>query len=53
MGLGFHDLAWSKELEDFSIEQLKSADMIIYGEKTYQEMADYWSKAEGEIADYM
>ena len=51
--LGFHDLAWGKELENFSIEQLKSADMVIYGEKTYQGMADYWSKAEGETADYM
>jgi len=51
--LDFHDLAWGKELEDFSIEQLKSADMIIYGEKTYKGMADYWSKAEGETAKYM
>ena len=51
--LEFHDLAWGKELENFSIEQLKSADMIIYGEKTYQGMAEYWSKAEGETADYL
>ena len=51
--LDFHELAWGKELEDFSIEQLKSADMVIYGEKTYQGMAEYWSKAEGETADYM
>lgn len=51
--LEFHDLAWGKELENFSIEQLKSADMVIYGEKTYQGMAEYWSKAEGETADYM
>jgi dihydrofolate reductase len=51
--LDFHDLAWGKELEDFSIEQLKSADMIIYGEKTYKGMADFWSKAEGETAKYM
>lgn len=51
--LEFHDLAWGKELENFSIEQLKSADMVIYGEKTYQGMAEYWSKTEGETADYM
>jgi dihydrofolate reductase len=51
--LDFHDLAWGKELEDFSIEQLESADMIIYGEKTYKGMADYWSKAEGQTAKYM
>jgi dihydrofolate reductase len=51
--LDFHELAWGKELENLSIEQLKSADMVIYGEKTYQGMAEYWSKAEGETADYM
>lgn len=51
--LEFHDLAWGKELEDFSIEQLKSADLIIYGEKTYKGMAEYWSNAEGETADYL
>jgi dihydrofolate reductase len=51
--LNFHDLAWGKELEDFSIEQLKSADMVIYGEKTYKGMADYWTTAEGETAEYM
>ena len=51
--LEFHELVWGKELEDFSIEQLQSADMVIYGEKTYQGMADYWATAEGEIADRM
>ncbi|MFH0976307.1 MAG: dihydrofolate reductase family protein [Spirochaetota bacterium] len=51
--LDFHDLAWGKELEDFSIEQLKSADMLVFGETTYKGMADYWTKAEGEIAKFM
>ncbi|MEJ2648053.1 MAG: dihydrofolate reductase family protein [Sedimentisphaerales bacterium] len=51
--LNFHELVWGKELEDFSIEQLKSADILIFGEKTYRGMADYWSKAKGEIAEYM
>ena len=46
--LSFHDLVWGKELEDFSIEQLKTADMLVFGETTYKGMADYWSKAEGE-----
>ena len=45
--LEFHELVWGKELEDFSIEQLQSADMVIYGEKTYQGMADYWSHGRG------
>ena len=51
--LDFHDLVWGKELEEFGIEQLKSADMVIYGEKTYRGMADYWSTAKGETAAYM
>ncbi|MBN2351365.1 MAG: dihydrofolate reductase family protein [Spirochaetales bacterium] len=51
--LAFHDRVWCKELEDFSNEQFKSADMLVFGEKTYRGMADYWSKAEGETADYM
>lgn len=56
--LSFHEFVWGKELEDFSNEQLKSADMLIFGEKTYKGMADYWTKAEedkaeGEIAEYM
>lgn len=51
--LSFHDLVWGKELEDFSVEQLKSADMLVFGKKTYDGMADYWSKEKGEIAEYM
>lgn len=51
--LSFHELVWGKELEDFSIEQLKSADILVFGATTYKGMADYWTKAEGEIAEYM
>ena len=54
--LSFHDLVWGKELEEISIEQLKSADMLVFGGNTYKGMADYWTKAEGaegEVAEYM
>lgn len=51
--LDFHDRVWGNELENYSLEQLRSADMIVYGEKTYRGMAEYWRKAEGEIAEYM
>jgi dihydrofolate reductase len=48
--LGFHELVWGKELEDLSNEQLKSADLLVFGEATYKGMAEYWSKAEGAEA---
>jgi dihydrofolate reductase len=54
--LSFHEYVWGKELENYSIEQLKSADMLIFGERTYKGMADYWTKDEGDerdVAEYM
>ena len=46
--LDFHQTVYDKELEAFSIEQLGSAEMLIFGKNTYLGMADYWAKAEGE-----
>lgn len=54
--LSFHELVWGKELEEFSLTQLKSADMLVFGATTYTGMADYWTKADGEnneIAKFM
>ena len=54
--LSFHELVWGKELEEFSLTQLRSADMLVFGAATYKGMADYWTKAEGEaeeIAKFM
>jgi dihydrofolate reductase len=55
--LSFHELVWGKELEEFSLTQLKSAGMLVFGSTTYKGMADYWTKAEGgaegEIAGFM
>lgn len=53
--LSFHELVWGKELEEFSITQLKSADMLVFGKTTYIGMADYWTTAtdEGEITRFM
>lgn len=51
--LTFHDVVWGKELEKFSIEQLNSADYLVFGRVTYEGMAAYWSTAEGEIAELM
>lgn len=51
--LTFHDVVWGQELEKISIEQLNSADYLVFGRVTYEGMAAYWSKAEGEIAELM
>lgn len=51
--LSFHELVWGQELEKFSLEQLHSADYLIFGRLTYEGMAAYWRNATGEIADLM
>ena len=51
--LDFHQTAWGDDLETYINEQLKTVDTIIFGKDTYQGMADYWSKEEGETAQYM
>jgi dihydrofolate reductase len=51
--LDFHKYVWGEELEQFSIDQLRSADMLLFGRVTYDGMARYWRSAKGEVADYM
>ncbi len=56
--LDFHKSVFGKELRDYSIEQLQTADMLVFGRKTYEGMASYWANAEadpdeGETAKYM
>ena len=54
--LDFHNYAWGDELERLSIEQLRSADALVFGRVTYEGMAAYWPDASGEtteIADLM
>jgi dihydrofolate reductase len=51
--LGFHELVWGQELEDFSNEQLTTGDMLVFGEATYKGMADYWRQEKGKIAEQM
>jgi dihydrofolate reductase len=46
--LDFHQTAWGDELEKFTEEQLETADMIVYGSKTYHGMAQYWMNAQDE-----
>jgi dihydrofolate reductase len=51
--LDFHQTVWGDELEKFTTEQLDTADMVIYGTKTYIGMADYWIKATDAKAKQM
>lgn len=47
-GLEFHDLVWGNELEQFSLEQMASADTLLFGRATYEGMASYWSTSDDQ-----
>ncbi len=51
--LPWNEQVWGEELEQFSLEQLGSADMLVFGRVTYAGMVAYWTTAQGAIADYM
>jgi dihydrofolate reductase len=51
--LGFHESVWGDELEAFSLEQGKEIGTLLFGRRTYQGMAEYWTAATGAIADMM
>jgi len=52
-GLDFHQSVWGDELERLSLEQLNSADGLLFGRVTYEGMAAYWQTATGEVAKLM
>ncbi len=51
--IDWHEYVWGEELERLSIEQAKSADMLLFGRITYEGMAAYWPSQKGEVADFM
>lgn len=51
--LPFMSLVWGQDLEKLSIEQLQSADYLVFGRVTYEGMAAHWTKEVGKIADLM
>jgi len=51
--LSFHETVWGEDLDKFSLEQLNSADYLIFGRVTYEGMAAHWTKEEGEVAGLM
>lgn len=51
--LDWGDYVWGPELEQFSLEQGKTADALLFGRVTYEGMAAHWSTAKGAIAEFM
>ena len=51
--LGFHERVWGDELEAFSLAQGEEIGTLLFGRRTYEGMADYWTHATGAIADMM
>src|SRR5258708_34987361 len=51
--ISWHFEVWGEELEQLSIEQLKSAGGLLFGRITYELMAKHWPSASGEVADLM
>jgi dihydrofolate reductase len=44
---------WNDEQEEHSLQQLRTASMLLFGRVTYEGMAAYWRSAEGQVADLM
>jgi len=51
--LDFHNRVWGEELEAFSLAQAEEIDTLLFGRRTYEGMAAYWSQAEGAVAEFM
>jgi len=51
--LYWHPYVWGPELERFSLDQLHTADWLLFGRVTYEGMAAYWQTQTGEVADFM
>jgi dihydrofolate reductase len=48
--IDFHNLAWGPELEAYSEQFGEEGDLLVFGRKTYEGMAAYWTTVEGEEA---
>ena len=49
--LSFHSTIWGPDLEKLGIEQLRSADYLVFGRVTYEGMAAYWKNAQDENSE--
>ena len=51
--LAMHETVWGDELEAFSLQQGEEIGTLLFGRRTYEGMADYWTRETGPIADMM
>jgi len=51
--IDWHEYVWGEELERFSLDQAQEVGALLFGRKTYEGMAAYWSTAAGEVAEFM
>ena len=51
--LDWHKDVLDEELERIMLDQLRSADMLLFGRVTYEGMAKYWQAAQGRDAEFM
>jgi dihydrofolate reductase len=51
--IDWHEYVWGEELERFSLEQGREVGTLLFGRRTYEGMAAYWSTATGDIAAFM
>lgn len=51
--IDWHEYVWGEELERFSLDQAQEAGALLFGRKTFEGMAGYWSTATGEVAQFM
>lgn len=51
--IDWHEYVWGPELERFSLDQAKEVGTLLFGRKTYEGMAGYWTTARGETAEFM
>lgn len=51
--LGWHKMVLDEEFEQFAIEQLRAADRLLMGRRTFEGMAAHWPTAQGEVAELM
>lgn len=51
--IDWHESVWGEELERLSIEQLRTAEQLLFGRVTYEGMAAHWPSQKGEVADLM